>query len=128
MDWHLNTRESSSRFNQRMMKFCLESQLNASLVCKTVKGLYENGWFKGKTVYFNTQIHEYYILFTDGICLACALCSFIAHLCIKFQLIWSISHPRSYFGSLHPVLSLFINCCYFLGNLSLSILKKCVHI
>ena len=26
----------------------------------------ENGWFEGKNVYFNTQIREYHILFTDG--------------------------------------------------------------
>ena len=26
----------------------------------------ENGWFEGKILYFNTQIREYYILFTDG--------------------------------------------------------------
>ena len=25
----------------------------------------ENGWFEGKILYFNTQIHEYHILFTD---------------------------------------------------------------
>ena len=50
-----------------MMKFCLENQLNAPLVCKTVNGLYENGWFKGRILYFNTQIHEYHIFFTDGI-------------------------------------------------------------
>ena len=25
----------------------------------------ENGWIEGKYVYFNTQIHEYHILFTD---------------------------------------------------------------
>ena len=27
----------------------------------------ENGWFEGKILYFNTQIHEYRILFTDEI-------------------------------------------------------------
>ena len=26
----------------------------------------ENGWFEGKNVYFNTQIREYNIFFTDG--------------------------------------------------------------
>ena len=26
----------------------------------------ENSWFEGKILYFNTQIHEYYILFIDG--------------------------------------------------------------
>ena len=26
----------------------------------------ENGWFEGKILYFNTQIREYHILFTDG--------------------------------------------------------------
>ena len=26
----------------------------------------ENGWFEGKNLYFNTQIHEYHILFIDG--------------------------------------------------------------
>ena len=26
----------------------------------------ENGWFEGKNAYFNTQIREYHILFTDG--------------------------------------------------------------
>ena len=25
----------------------------------------ENGWFEGKTLYFNTQIRKYHILFTD---------------------------------------------------------------
>ena len=70
------------------------------------------GWFEGKMSYCNTQIRVYHILFTngttdyfaaedvDGIGLTllqsfiwtCAFCSFIAHLCMKFQLIWSISH------------------------------------
>ena len=65
------------------------------------------GWFEGKILYFNTQIRVYQILFTDrttdyvaaenfdGIDLiflksffsVLAFCSFIAHLCIKFQLI-----------------------------------------
>ena len=26
----------------------------------------ENGWFEGKILYFNTQIREYHVLFTDG--------------------------------------------------------------
>ena len=26
----------------------------------------ENAWFEGKILYFNTQIREYHILFTDG--------------------------------------------------------------
>ena len=40
---------------------------------------------------------------------ACSFCSFIDHLCIKFQLTWSISHPWSFFGSLYPAWSLFFN-------------------
>ena len=65
------------------------------------------GWCEGKILYFNTQIRVYQILFTDrttdyvaaentdGIDLifiksffsVLAFCSFIAHLCVKFQLI-----------------------------------------
>ena len=36
------------------------------LVETTSVCLYENGWFEGKILYFNTQIREYHILFTDG--------------------------------------------------------------
>ena len=65
------------------------------------------GWFQGKILCFNIQIRVYQILFTDrttdnvaaenfdGIDLiflksffsVLAFCSFIAHLCVKFQLI-----------------------------------------
>ena len=34
--------------------------------CTASVCLYENGWFQGKILYFNTQICEYYILVTDG--------------------------------------------------------------
>ena len=40
--------------------------LDAPLVGKKVNSLYENGWFEGKILYFNTQIREHNILFTDG--------------------------------------------------------------
>ena len=40
--------------------------LDAPLVGKKVNSLYENGWLEGKILYFNTQIREYNILFTDG--------------------------------------------------------------
>ena len=63
--------------------------------------LADYGWFEGKVLYFNTQIHVYHILFTDGttdyavaedfdgidlILLqsffwACVLWPFLAHLC-----------------------------------------------
>ena len=106
------------------------------------------GWFEGKILYFNTQVRVYHILLTEGttdyvaaedfdgigfILLlsffwACAFCSFIAYLCVKFQLIWSVSHPWSFFGSLHPACSFFLNCSYFLGNLSHSALIKCLLI
>ena len=49
-------------------------------------------------------------------------------ICAKLHLIWSISQSWNFFGSLHLPWSLFLNCSYFLGNLSLSVLIKCVLI
>ena len=56
----------------------------------------------------------------------CRLFFLKSHLRIKFQLIWSNAHPWSFFRSLHPAWSLFLNCSWLLGNLSLSVLTKCV--
>ena len=59
---------------------------------------------------------------------ACGLCSFIAHLCqVSTDLIY-FSPLKFFVGSLHPAWSLFLNCSYFLGNMSLSVLINCVLI
>ena len=76
----------------------------------------ENGWFEGKILYFNTQICECRILFTDratnyveaedydGID---HIVKFLLSLCILFTYS-SFCHPRSFFGSMHPAWSLFL--------------------
>ena len=82
----------------------------------------------------NTQIREYHILFTDGtlfnvkvflsLCILFIHCSFVSQILI--DLIYF--SPLKFFWSLHPAWSLFLNCSYFLGDLSLSVLIKCVLI
>ena len=39
---------------------------NAPLVGKKIRGLYENGWFKGESIYHNNSLGEYHISFNDG--------------------------------------------------------------
>ena len=77
-------------------------------------------YWDGSIWYSNSWISKVFL----SLCILFIHCSFVSQILI--DLIYF--SPLKFFWSLHPAWSLFLNCSYFLGDLSLSVLIKCVLI